>query len=73
MRGPPSRRSPARRSGGTPEQIVEKVAHVVDLTGSDYLVFAFSYGGLPYEDAEASLRLFTAEALPRLRSLGPGA
>lgn len=54
---------------GTPGEIVEKAAHVAELTGTDHLAFAFRFAGVPYEEAEASLRLFADEALPRLRTL----
>ena len=27
----------------------------------------FSYGGMPYDDAEANLRLFAAEVMPELK------
>jgi alkanesulfonate monooxygenase SsuD/methylene tetrahydromethanopterin reductase-like flavin-dependent oxidoreductase (luciferase family) len=56
---------------GTPGEVVEKAAYVAELTGTDHLAFAFRYAGVPYEEAEASLRLFAAEALPRLRRITP--
>ena len=43
---------------GTPEQCYQKVMDIYGYTGADSLVAAFSYGGMPYDDAEASMRLF---------------
>jgi alkanesulfonate monooxygenase SsuD/methylene tetrahydromethanopterin reductase-like flavin-dependent oxidoreductase (luciferase family) len=53
---------------GTPDQLVEKVAHVRELTGTDHIAFAFSYAGMPYDTAEASMRTFGELVLPRLRA-----
>jgi alkanesulfonate monooxygenase SsuD/methylene tetrahydromethanopterin reductase-like flavin-dependent oxidoreductase (luciferase family) len=54
---------------GTPDALVEKVAHVREVTGTDHIAFAFSYAGMPYDTAQASMRLFGETVLPRLRSL----
>ncbi len=31
---------------------------------------AFKFGGMPYDDAQASMRLFAKEVMPELRKLG---
>ena len=52
---------------GTPEQCFQKVKDIHGYTGADSLVGFFSYGGMPYEDAERSMRLFASEVLPELK------
>ena len=56
---------------GTPEQCYQKVMDIHGYTGTDSLVAAFSYGGMPYDDAEASMRLFASEVLPELKKFEP--
>ncbi len=56
---------------GTPEQCYQKVMDIYGYTGTDSLVASFSYGGMPYEDAEASMRLFASEVLPELKKFEP--
>ena len=56
---------------GTPEQCYEKVMEIRDYTGADSLVAAFSYGGMPYAEAERSMRLFASEVMPELKKLEP--
>ncbi len=56
---------------GTPEQCYQKVMDIHGYTGTDSLVAAFSYGGMPYEDAESSMRLFASEVMPELKKFEP--
>ena len=56
---------------GTPEQCYQKVMDIHGYTGTDSLVAAFSYGGMPFEDAEASMRLFASEVMPELKKFDP--
>ena len=49
---------------GTPDQILERLSARRDLVGDYDLTACFRYSGLPYEEAEASMRLFAAEVLP---------
>lgn len=58
---------------GTPDEVVEKAAAIAELTGTAHLACAFRYAGVPYDHAEASMRLFAAEAAPRIRALVPAA
>ena len=51
---------------GTPAQILERLAARREIVGDHDLTCCFRYAGLPYEDAEASMRLFAAEVLPKL-------
>jgi len=52
---------------GTPDQCLEKIREIEARVGNDHFVGAFSFGGMPYREAEASLRLFAREVAPRLQ------
>jgi len=52
---------------GTPKQCVEKITDIQERVGNDHFVGVFSYGGMPIDVAERSMRLFAAEVLPKLR------
>ncbi|MGH7322543.1 MAG: LLM class flavin-dependent oxidoreductase [Candidatus Rokuibacteriota bacterium] len=54
---------------GTPDQCYEKVVDIQNRTGGEAFVGIFSYGGMPYDLAEASLRLFARDVAPRLKKL----
>ena len=56
---------------GTPEQCRQKIMDIHGYTGADSLVGFFGYGGMPYEDAERSMRLFASEVMPELKKFGP--
>ena len=56
---------------GTPEQCYQKIMDIYGYTGTDSLVTAFSYGGMPYDDAEQSMRLFASEVMPELKRFQP--
>jgi alkanesulfonate monooxygenase SsuD/methylene tetrahydromethanopterin reductase-like flavin-dependent oxidoreductase (luciferase family) len=49
---------------GTPDQIIERLRGRRDVVGDHDLTCCFRYAGLPYADAEASMRLFAREVLP---------
>lgn len=49
---------------GTPDQIIDRLRARREVIGDHDLTCCFRYAGLPYEKAEASLRLFAAEVLP---------
>jgi hypothetical protein len=53
---------------GTPQQIIDKYRARWDLIGPFEVAPAFRFGGIPYDEAEASMRLFAAEVLPELRT-----
>ena len=53
---------------GTPEQILEKLARRREIIGDFELNLISSYGGMPQEEAEASIRLFGEEVLPALHA-----
>lgn len=52
---------------GTPAEVIEKARVIAERTRTEHLVVAFRYAGVPYDDAEASMRLFAAEVAPALR------
>lgn len=52
---------------GTPDQIIEKLRSRRELLGPFELNTIVSYGGMPVDVAERSLRLFAAEVLPELQ------
>lgn len=54
---------------GTPEQCVAKIAEIERLMHPDHFVAVMKYGGMPLAEAEASMRLFAAEALPAVKQI----
>jgi alkanesulfonate monooxygenase SsuD/methylene tetrahydromethanopterin reductase-like flavin-dependent oxidoreductase (luciferase family) len=52
---------------GTPDEIIAALAARRELMGSFELSTCFRFGGIPYEQAEASMRFFAAEVLPELK------
>jgi alkanesulfonate monooxygenase SsuD/methylene tetrahydromethanopterin reductase-like flavin-dependent oxidoreductase (luciferase family) len=53
---------------GTPDQCIEKIRMYADVTGTDHIVMLHSIAGMSVKETEASLRLFSSEVLPVLRS-----
>jgi hypothetical protein len=58
---------------GTPEECYQKIAHITEIIGAGGFVGVFSYGDMPWEEAERSMRLFAGEVLPELKKLAPEA
>jgi alkanesulfonate monooxygenase SsuD/methylene tetrahydromethanopterin reductase-like flavin-dependent oxidoreductase (luciferase family) len=54
---------------GTPAQLVEQLEGIRDVLGSFELIVLPSFGGMPYDQAEASLELFAADVMPAARKL----
>ena len=54
---------------GTPDQCYDKIMSTRGRTGSESFLAAFSYGGMPYDEVEKSMRLFAKEVLPRLKEV----
>ncbi len=52
---------------GTPDDCIQKIAELRSLTGLDHLITEFSFGGMPHEEAEFSMRLFADKVLPVLQ------
>jgi alkanesulfonate monooxygenase SsuD/methylene tetrahydromethanopterin reductase-like flavin-dependent oxidoreductase (luciferase family) len=54
---------------GDPEQILGQIEEIRDVLGDFELSLAPSFGGMPYEQAQASLELFAREVLPKASGL----
>jgi alkanesulfonate monooxygenase SsuD/methylene tetrahydromethanopterin reductase-like flavin-dependent oxidoreductase (luciferase family) len=54
---------------GTPEQCFEKIMDVRGRTGSESFIGVFSYAGMPYDIAEANMRLFATDVMPELKNV----
>ena len=54
---------------GTPEQCVAKVDEIRQRVNADHFTGVFSYAGMPFQDAEANMRLFAKEVMPELKKL----
>jgi len=53
---------------GTPAQILERLEARRAVIGEHDLTCCFRYAGLPIDDAEASMRLFAAEVVPKIQT-----
>jgi alkanesulfonate monooxygenase SsuD/methylene tetrahydromethanopterin reductase-like flavin-dependent oxidoreductase (luciferase family) len=53
---------------GTPERILRELESRREVIGEFELDTAFRFGGIPYDTAEASLKLFAKEVLPVLKT-----
>lgn len=58
---------------GTPEQIVEKYRHRLELFGPHQPNIAPSFAGLPFDKVRASLKLFGEKVVPELHKMGVSA
>jgi alkanesulfonate monooxygenase SsuD/methylene tetrahydromethanopterin reductase-like flavin-dependent oxidoreductase (luciferase family) len=56
---------------GTPEQCHEKILEIQRRTGSEAFISVLSYGGMPYDIAESSIRTFANQVVPELRNVVP--
>lgn len=54
---------------GTPDQVLERLQHVQQMTSAEELILSFRFGAMPAATAERSMRLFAAEVLPRLHEM----
>jgi hypothetical protein len=55
---------------GTPDEMIEKVQARREVVGDYHLNAIFSYGGMPYDSCESSMRLFADKVIPALREIG---
>jgi len=53
---------------GTPDEVLRTLESRRQLLGSFELATSFRFGGIPFEKAEQSLRLFAKEVLPELKT-----
>lgn len=56
----------AANAYGTPEQMIETLRERYEVIGGFELATCFRFGGIPFGEAEASMRLFAAEVMPEL-------
>ena len=54
---------------GTPDQCYEKIMKTRGRTGSESYIGAFSFGGMPYDEVEKSMKLFAEKVMPRLKEV----
>jgi alkanesulfonate monooxygenase SsuD/methylene tetrahydromethanopterin reductase-like flavin-dependent oxidoreductase (luciferase family) len=54
---------------GTPEQIIQKYQHRMDVMGPFHMAGAFYYAGMEKDVADRSTRLFASEVMPELRKM----
>ena len=54
---------------GTPEQIIAKYQHRMDVMGPCHAAGAFFYGGMTKAEADRSTRLFATEVMPEIRKI----
>ena len=52
---------------GTPDQVLEKVAQIKEMIDANGVMFNFSFSGMPYQDAERSIKCFAKHVLPELK------
>lgn len=53
---------------GTPDRMIERFRERRDTIGPFELATCFRFGGIPIDEAEASMRLFAKEVLPELKT-----
>ena len=56
---------------GSPKTCIEKLENINNMMGADEFVAVFSYGSMPVEKAEASMRLFADKVLPATQRFAP--
>ncbi len=54
---------------GTPKQVIEKYRERRELVGDFNALLVFSYGGMPFDAAQNSLKLFADKVMPELRKM----
>ncbi|MBV8187057.1 MAG: hypothetical protein JO339_07445, partial [Alphaproteobacteria bacterium] len=52
---------------GTPDDCLQQIGELQEVTGLGHLVTEFAFGNLPHHEAELSMRLFADKVLPTLR------
>ena len=55
---------------GTPQQCYDRIKYIHEQSDCCASINAFKFGGMPFEDAQSSMRLFAREVMPELRKLG---
>ena len=52
---------------GTPDQVIEKIKFIRDTIDANGIMLNFSFGGMPYEDAERSIKCFAKHVMPEVK------
>lgn len=52
---------------GTPNDCIQQIQQLAQLTGTDHMLLEFSFGGMPFHEAEQSMKTFASEVLPVLK------
>jgi alkanesulfonate monooxygenase SsuD/methylene tetrahydromethanopterin reductase-like flavin-dependent oxidoreductase (luciferase family) len=53
---------------GTPDQVIEKVSFIQNTIDANGVFFNFSFAGMPFDDAERSMKCFAKYVLPELKN-----
>jgi len=53
---------------GTPDDCLQQLGRLQQITGLEHLVAEFSFGNLPHHEAETNMRLFADRCLPTLQN-----
>ena len=53
---------------GTPDEVADKLIEYQQMVGAGGIVGVFSYGGMPFDEAEDNMRLFSEKVMPRLQA-----
>ncbi|HYD06588.1 MAG TPA: LLM class flavin-dependent oxidoreductase, partial [Reyranella sp.] len=53
---------------GTPDDCLQQLGRLQQVTGLEHLVAEFSWGNLPHHEAETNMRLFAERCLPALQN-----
>ncbi len=57
----------AANAYGTPQQIIDRLEERREILGSFEECTCFRFGGIPFDEADASMRLFASEVLPVIK------
>ena len=55
---------------GTPDQVIEKIEFIHNTIGARGVMTHFAFGGMPYDEANRNMKLFTEQVMPELRGIG---
>ena len=53
---------------GTPQMVLDKLERIKDAVGPNGIMPGFSFGGMPYDVVEGSMRLFAERCMPELKA-----
>lgn len=53
---------------GTPDEVADQLIDYQRMVGAGGIIGVFSYGGMPFDEAEENMRLFSEKVMPRLQA-----